>query len=300
MAEHTKTEAGKTQDELWNAIAAFEQILEIMPQDRASLDTLSHAYAQTGDVTRAIDLMLRLGEVLLAERDVEAARELQGRLSQYAADDERLQTLFRRIEEMPAAAPVVTVAERAAAFEQVRPAAVQVASRRGFSMSDEIACAWNLQQAGELTSEEYAQVVHDLTEMSASNAGMTASLMHVLESRQFKNLPRIMAFAAGQTRTPVLSLSGYEMTTDILSFLPVEFMVQRGAMIFGQIEKDVLAVVMNPYSKTIRDDVATITGRKCHFYMALPSEFDAAVGRIADMLADRALEEARAAANNTA
>jgi hypothetical protein len=90
------------------------------------------------------------------------------------------------------------------------------------------------------------------------------------------------------------------MTTDILSFLPVEFMVQRGAMIFGQIEKDVLAVVMNPYSKTIRDDVATITGRKCHFYMALPSEFDAAVGRIADMLADRALEEARAAANNTA
>jgi hypothetical protein len=240
--------------------------------------------------------MLRLGEVLLAEGDVEAARDLQGRLSPYAADDERLRTLFQRIEEMPATAPVVTVAERAAAIEQVRPAAVQEALHRGFRMSDEIACAWNLQQAGELTPEEYAQVVQDLTEMSASNASMTASLMHVLESRQFKNLPRIMAFAAGQTRTPVLSLSGYEMTTDILALLPVEFMVQRGALVFGQIEKDVLAVVMNPYSKTIRDDVATITGRKCHFYMALPSEFDTAVARIADLLAEKALEAARASA----
>lgn len=292
MGNGAKADGGsKSQEELWNAIAAFEQILEIMPQDRSSLETLSHAYEQAGDVTRAIDLMLRLGEVLLSEGDTDAARQLQERLSSYAADDERVKSLGRRVLGMPSDELEVAAVEKAAAVAQVSSSVVQEATRRGFSMPDEIAFAWNLQQAGELSAEEYSQVVQDLTEMSATNASMTVSLLHVLEGRKFKNMPRIMAFVAGQTRTPVLFLSGFEIGKDSLSFLPVAFMIQRGAVVFGQVENDVLAVVMNPYNKTLRDDIATLTGRKAHFFMALPSEFDAAVRRIVEMLEERKQED---------
>ena len=37
--------------EIWNAINAFEQMLEAMPNDRVSLEALSHAYEQIGDHT---------------------------------------------------------------------------------------------------------------------------------------------------------------------------------------------------------------------------------------------------------
>ena len=46
--------------EVWSAISAFEQILEAIPNDRASLEALSNTYEQIGDHTKAKEYMLRL------------------------------------------------------------------------------------------------------------------------------------------------------------------------------------------------------------------------------------------------
>ena len=88
------------EEEVWNAISAFEQILEAIPNDRASLDALSHAYGQIGDQTRAMDYLVRLGDVLVEEGDVEAARELLEKIKAGAEDDERARGLVVRIESM--------------------------------------------------------------------------------------------------------------------------------------------------------------------------------------------------------
>ena len=71
MAAEETGDKGRKQleEEVWSAIGAFEQILEAMPEDRASLETLSHAYGQIGDHARAYEYVLRLGRVLLVEGD---------------------------------------------------------------------------------------------------------------------------------------------------------------------------------------------------------------------------------------
>ena len=57
------------EEEIWSAISAFEQILEAMPNDRASLEALAHAYEQIGDQTRGLDYLIRLTQVVLEEGD---------------------------------------------------------------------------------------------------------------------------------------------------------------------------------------------------------------------------------------
>ena len=64
------------EEKVWNAIAAFEQILEAMPTDRASLDALAHAYEQVGDHTKAKDYLIRLGNVIIQENDADAGQEI--------------------------------------------------------------------------------------------------------------------------------------------------------------------------------------------------------------------------------
>jgi hypothetical protein len=54
-------------------------------------------------------------------------------------------------------------------------------------------------------------------------------------------------------------------------------MLKRGAMVFELLGKDALAVVMNPYDRQLRKDVEAMAGRKCHFFMTPPPEFDKAL-----------------------
>lgn len=279
--EKPKQPSGRSEEDLWAAIAAFEQILEIMPNDRASLETLSHAYEQIGDMTRAVELMLRLGDVLVAESDAPAATALVEKLRALAAGDDRVRGLAGKVEKLAEKKePPPAEVDRREGVRQYPPEALN----RGFNMADELAFAWAMLEANELSQEDYASVVQDLTEMSAGNVPATVSLLHVFEGRQFKALGRIMAYAAQKHRAPVISLDSFELTEEVCRILPVPWIVQRGALVFDVMDKDVMAVVMNPFNKQVRADLELMTGRKAHFYMALPSEFDNAVKRIKDTL----------------
>jgi tetratricopeptide (TPR) repeat protein len=279
--EKDKKTVGRTEEDLWAAITAFEQILEIMPNDRASLETLSHAYEQIGDMTRAVELLLRLGDVLIAESDMSAALALVEKLRANVGDDPRVRDLAARVEELGNGAK--TAGSAVGLTEEERPQSAE-ALNRSFSMADELAFAWALLESKELSQEEYANVVQDLTEMSAGNVPATVSLFHVLEGRQFKSLGRIMGYAAQKFRAPVVSLDCFELTEEVARMLPIPWVVHRGAMVFDVLDKDVLTVVMNPLNKQIRADVELMTGRKAHFFMTLPSEFDGAVRRMKDVL----------------
>ena len=75
------------ENQVWNAIAAFEQIVETIPSDRVSLEALSHAYEQVGDLSRAREYLSRLVTVVIDEKDRDAAEMLRERLAQFAVSD---------------------------------------------------------------------------------------------------------------------------------------------------------------------------------------------------------------------
>jgi hypothetical protein len=275
-----RSEAGK-EEEVWGAISAFEQILQAMPNDRSSLDALADAYQKIGDHTRAKEYLVRLCNVLLAEPDVQGAIALLDRVKPYADSDATAKGLVARIEELAAVASAGTA-------ERPRSGGGGEAQRGGFNMADELAMAWNLLQANEITQDEYGGIVQDLTEMSVGSGASTVSVLHVLESRSFKNLEKIIGFISQDSGTPIISLASFELPYDAVSLLPLDLVVKRGVLVFELFGKDALVAVLNPYNKPLRKDVESTVGRRCHFFVVVASEFDHALERVKSLIEERA------------
>ena len=284
MADLDQKKSTKSaEDDVWAAISAFEQILGAIPNDRASLEALAHAFQQIGDHTQARDYLLRLGEVFISEGDYTAAREILDKLRTYTQEDSRVAELIGRIEGLPQES-ATTAAKAGGPEKPEAPAVEQRKVARGFSMAEELSCAWNLLQAGELTEDQYSSMVQDLGEMSLSEGKATVSVLHVLEARGAKNLEKVINYYTRECDTPFLTLTNFDLHPDVVGLLPMEFMLKRGAIVFELIGKDGLAVVMNPFNMELRKDVETLAGRRCHFYITLPSEFDAAISRIREVV----------------
>ena len=290
----TKRPGGEDQEsEVFSAIAAFEQILEAIPNDRTSIETLTQAYEQIGDLARAKDYAIRLADVIIAESDHDAAQSLVPKLESLATGDPAAAEVVQRLKAFAGSAPGKAAAKpqpdeekekkdsrQPSAARQAQAAASAASVRSSFNIANELPLAWNLLKANELTQEEYSSVVQDLTEMSATDAAVTVSVLHVLHDRAFKNLPKVLVTLAGECGTPVVSLANFELQADSFSLLPRDFLIRRGVIIFDSFGGDGLAVIMNPYDKELMKEVESIAGRKCFFYLTPPAEFDAALAKI--------------------
>ena len=286
MAEEEKSNgaAPSPEGEVWSAITAFEQILEAMPEDRSSLEALSHAYAQIGDHARAKDYLVRLTRVILNEGDSAAAADLLEKLRPYVNDDAEVRELVESIQQISTESPALEAPVSAPAAAPAAPV------RMAFRMADELSFAWNLHEAGQITQDEYAQVVQDLSEMSVGNSETTISLLHVLQGRAFKNLEQIIGYAAGQCGTPIVSLANFEVQYQACRLLPVKFMIARGALPFDLLGSHALVVVLNPYDKQLREDVQVLAGCPCDFFVTLPSDFDLGLERVKSLTAEAEIE----------
>ena len=293
-------------NDVWAAITAFEQILDTIPNDTPSLSVLAQAYAQIGDHGRATEYLLRLGRVFLDEHEVEAAAEMLDRLVPYEAD-ERVRELAEKIKAAVAASGCATASVSTASTAQRRDSAggepadsppvgmvatpAEVGAMSQFRISEELSLAWNLMESGELTQDEYTNVVQDLSEMSASDhSEATISVLHVLESRTFKGLDRVVGALARDCGTPFVSLATFEFQYLALSLLPVPFCTHRGALAFETLGKEVLVAVLNPYDTQLRLDAEYLSGRKCHFFVVLSSDFDRLLTRYREAAASGGAE----------
>jgi hypothetical protein len=275
------------EDEVWMAISALEQILEAMPNDRTSLDALSHAYEQIGDHTQAKEYMLRLANVLLDEGDREAARKVVEKIKPYAGgDDSRVDALVNRTEAMPSEVGPASPAAGTEGESEEDPARTGGRIRTGVNVAEELAFAWSLLEAGQLTQEEYASVAQDLSEMSSKDPSATVSVLHALEFRTFPGMGRLIAYVARAHGTPYVALGNFEFRPDNAAVIPLDFAVRHGALVFESMGPDALVAVMNPASAELRSNVQTLAKRRCHFFVTHPAEFDAMVERVAELMED--------------
>lgn len=260
--------------EIWNAISAFERILEVMPDDRTSLDTLVHAYTQLGDRTRARDYLVRLARVVMDERDMEAAATILEQMESFAGDP-TVEQQADRLKEMLAG-------ERGLPEKvEAPPVTVKPLLDHRINITEEMSLAWDLLQNGELTQEQYAEVVQDLTNISSNKKDQGGiSMLHVIEHRAFGNIDRILVFASQKGDLPLIDLSGFDFGDDAILLLPVETMIRQGVLPFDLLGPDALVVIQNPYDLELRKQVALSLGRRCHFFLTSPSDFAASLGRV--------------------
>ncbi len=280
MATDDINQREQIENQVWSAIAAFEQIVETIPDDRVSLEALSHAYEQVGDLTRSRDYLLKLVNVVVAENDREAATLLRERLAQHTGDplilkaDEQLETLL-------------TAGKPAREFEipsdQVLAdtSRTEDTERRSSHVAAELSFAWTLFEASQLNQEEYAQVAQDLSEISSSQTPVTLSVLHVLHDRANRNLDYILTYAAKESGIPVIPLSLFDVQSSTFALLPQEFIVRYGAMVFELMGQDALVAILNPYNKALRTQVEHLIGKRCHFFLTTPADFDTILEKMA-------------------
>lgn len=264
------------ENQVWSAIAAFEQIVETMPNDRVSLEALSSAYEQVGDLTRAREYLIRLVNVIIQENDHNAGGLLHERLLRYAADDSVARETEARLDAMlTSGKPAPREFDLAATQAEPQDQQLEEAERRSAHVAAELSFAWTLFEAKELTQEDYAQVAQDLSEVSAGKTVVTVSVLHVLHDRTNRNLERVMAFASKGSGLPIIPVSLFDVQDAAFSLLPDEFVVRYGAMVFELMGNDALVAILNPYNEALRKWVSRAVKKTCHFYLTTPADFDA-------------------------
>lgn len=280
------------EEDVWGVISTYEDVLESAPHDREALGKLSAAYEEIGDHVRGKEYMVRLAELVLAEADGRAAAGIKDTLNAFAADDPDLNELALQIEaigalsrEMETPPPPAAAAALDAAPAPPPPPQVHDAA---FNLASEMSFAWSLMEAGDVNQDDYASIVHDLTEMSGQDADLTVSVLHVLEAKGLHNLDEILGHVAEACGTPLISIANFEPTLDAMLSMPLNFMVRRGAVVFDFIGPDALVALLNPYDPDIKNEVKALLKRNCHFYLSQAGPFDHWVERTRETIADRA------------
>ncbi len=269
MNEQARKSSNDSEAEIWNAIAAFEKILEALPNDRVSLETLADAYEKVGDHTRSLDYAIRLTNVLLDESEEDDARELLSRLLATAADDPRVKEAVERLKKHTPDKVMADVLDDEDSMAD-----------RSMNIAAEISFAWNLLQAKKLTQEEYSKVVQDLSENSATASDTPVSTLHVLTDLHFPNINSVMEFVSGSCKTPFISLANFDIRASMESQLPSAFVIKRGAILFDTMGSDALVAILNPYDDQLPIDVETEIGKTCHFFLVGSEDFDKALAKI--------------------
>jgi hypothetical protein len=269
-----------------SALETFEQILEIMPDDRGALEAAILAAHACGDESAALKHRLRLADVLLESGDRDSLQEQAEILR--TLDDPRAKSWIDAFDlKMRLGSALIDAPPRESSADWA--ADKRAAVRTAFNISEEIDLAWKLFEHREISQEEYSALVRDITEMSASHNGGTVSVLHALEAGNHKNQERILSFLAQEaeeTGTPFVSLSCFAMRSELAHLLPHEFMLNRGAVVFETLGRDRLVAVLNPFSQSLRIDVqALLAPHPCHFYLAKASEFDLSVVRLKETAA---------------
>jgi tetratricopeptide (TPR) repeat protein len=267
---------GRSENEIWSAIAAFEQILEVEPNDTSALDALTQAYELVGDGERARGHLLRLARAYIAQGNAAPAANLIERLERYGAEDVEAAALIREIQRLPSASVAYGDGRQPGA-----PAANEPAEP---AIDGELALAWRLHSAGLLTPEEYAGVVNDLSEIAARRERLTLSVLHVLHDRGFPKLDQIIGYMARESRAPMVPVTSFETPESCHTLLPMDFMARRGVAPFAMIAQEALVAVLNPFDEALRERVIKEAGRPCHFYLTWPTEFDAWIQHVSRSL----------------
>ena len=283
MANEETIKAGSEGD-LKGTIAAFLQLLEIIPDDPLALESLFEAYREAGDKSQALTYLDRLIAVLLQGGNTEVGDHLCRLLHQLTPDFPEVAARATQLE------TALHVAGGPGAGSPLAP--VGSTPRPTTDIQAELTLAWRLFQAGELAQEEYSNVVQDLTEVSTKKSNVPVSVLHALQDRSSKNLDNIMHFMSKNSNKPILSLANFEISKEVLPLLPLDFISHWGAIVFEMLGQDLLVAVLNPFDRMLQNEVASLTSRNCHFFLVSASDYDKALDVIRKALAQPTAPEA--------
>ena len=256
----------------------FEGILQTTPDDPVALEALSLAYEQTGNTPLARATLLRLAQVILRKNAQDDAPAVIARLRPLTENDfdalEAMRSLEALAANQPASPPPGAAAPTAPASRRSGVALRRQLLRR------EMDLAWKLLEAQELTQEEYATLVEDLSRLVTDERQVTISLLHALADRAFPGLDRVMRYLARTSKIPFLALESFDLQPPTFARESLDDLLRQGALPFEEIGGEALVALLSPLDRELRQELSAQLGVQCHFYLVTPEAFDAAAKKL--------------------
>ncbi|MEI7850874.1 MAG: hypothetical protein WCH86_03495 [Kiritimatiellales bacterium] len=257
-------------EELQQTAAMLEQILEVMPDDFFTLRSLYETLLKLEEPEQALDCLKRLDDGTRAAQNPEMIAFV---INQYESIVDEMPELRKRIERLQ---ELQTATGPTRGETPANPSA-----QRKSDVDSEMALAWELFQDGQLSQEEYSNLLRDLTEMSShTEAGVPVTVLHILHDRNFSHFERLMTHLCQKSRVPIIMLSQFEEREDLREVLPLDFISRHGALPFAQVGDELLLAVLNPQDKELIRQASELAHRRCHAYLVSPQEYDQRLNQI--------------------
>lgn len=260
-------------------ITAFEQILEVMPDDLFALEALHDAYLANGDTEAALKHLYHIADLVATQGDEEVLTRISDKLlfmaSEHPDAEDRANALQQKVGRTSNAkldAPVLKSSKTITLANNIR---------------QEIALAWKLFESGRISKKDYSEITNDLTEMSSKEVRVPVSVLHVLHDRAVSNLEKILLQISKESGSPLIGLPNFDVQMEAVELLPFHYLEKIGAIPFDFIGDDVMVAILNPYNTDLRQAVIDETGRACHFYLVSPTDYDDTLSSIRKLLTDQ-------------
>lgn len=270
---------------LREAIDFFEKMLQTMPGDRTGLEFLSVAYEQTGEQEKQIKALVKLSETLLKEGDLEHAGLIGEKLRSFPDAPEAVMAarvverivakggtggggsssndLF--IEEVPEAAKMPETPVAVQATKANLPGWTSDAAKA------ELEIVWHWNDDGVLPKEVCMEMLHVFMDHPVVvNLATLVSALGLLQEQHPEYADTAFESMQKRSKLPPIPLELLEVQQDAINTLPIDYIKVKGVMPFRMMANELLVAVMNGVDRNLREEIAAMTGKKCHFYLLHP------------------------------
>ena len=268
---YNMAEEPKFDKRLLEGVAYFEQMLQLMPEDRTTLEFLVVAYGQLGRKEDEQKMLVSLAKILVKERDMAALEGLLPRLEE--CENAEARVLALKVRTMVAPAPDLTPETPREMTEAERVVMASRAAVRG-----ELALVESL-LADAIISEDDAKNLRE--HIQATPMDGRAFLVSALQILEKENLPlaeKCVAHLADTCGAPPIPLSSFEPPKDLVSKFSDVTMCVRGVVPFATLGNFALVAMLNPADEALRAEFTSVM--PCRFYLADAAAVESTLGNL--------------------
>jgi len=265
MGEERKFDA-----RLAEGVAYFEQMLQIMPEDRTTLEFLVVAYDQLGRHEDGQKSLVSLARILVKDRDIAALEGLLPRLEE--SDWPEARALALKVRALVAPAPDLTPEKPREMTAEEHVAAVSKAA-----VESELALTDSLFSDGLLGEDEAKRVREQLQASPTDGRVFLISALQILEKENPALGERCIARLADEFGTPPVPLAAFDPPPDLVVKFPAVYLRVRGAVPFASLGGFALVATLSPSDESLKAALGAVM--PCRFYLADAAAVEAALAR---------------------
>ena len=238
--------------------------MDALAYERNHVEAIIKQHEKEGAPELGWDALIRLAEIVVGQEDGITAAALLPRLvlsgMQHNALHDRVTALKHLISQSD-------IAGKGQGLTEVF----------GVSSDHESYMLLRLLGGGAIGEGEYLVLLDELAEEIRREDGRKASLMHILDQRDFREFPKLLLFISRDSKTHIAPLARLRPNGEAFKLLSMEFMMRRRVCDFDIMEGDLFVAMLNPYSRKVRNSVQDKSKLNCKFFVAFPGEMDDAL-----------------------